>query len=307
MYGGWTQVAFESELDADIVAVDTADHRLMAVRGSKEFQIYSATCPHRGAHLGFGGIVDAADGAERRDVTCPFHGHRVRLGDGGNSRFQVPEYHSLQRAKGLYLLTDPDCDTGLGEVLTELEHGHHVVEALSTPVNVAAEYVIENAFDADHFAPVHAVTERPRFTVTDDPRAVLRVEGEFAMRVRNEWMIDQPPGKAAHTRFAARLFSPLVVVSELGPADEPNVVITTATPRQGGGCVARVTIAMPRQRRTGSPPTTTELSSLVHGTRLAFQQDIAVWEHLDATTTPRYTRGDDCVRAYREQCERFRR
>jgi hypothetical protein len=69
--------------------------------------------------------------------------------------------------------------------------------------------------------------------------------------------------------------------------------------------MARVTVALPRERRQG-PPTVNELSWLVSGSWTAFDQDAMIWDHLDTSTTPQYVAGDMFVRQYREFCERFR-
>jgi hypothetical protein len=82
------------------------------------------------------------------------------------------------------------------------------------------------------------------------------------------------------------------------------VVITSATPTADGGCTARVTVALPMKSGNGSP-TVRQLSSLVSGSRTAFEQDVLVWEHLDTTVTPHYLPGDRLVRTYRDFCRRF--
>lgn len=304
MYAGWTQVAFDSELDGDVVPVDFAGRRLMAVRCATGLRTFDATCPHRGAHLGHGG--KAQDGPGGLVVVCPFHGHRVHLGSEAGGLFRVNEHPSVHAARGLFVLSDPTCDTGLAGVLSELEHSHHIVEALTMRVAITPEYIIENAFDADHFAAVHAVERRPKLQISTEPGPVLRIDGALDMVRRNQWMTGEPDDTAIAARFVARLFSPMVVVSELGPADAPNVVITAATPDGDGGSVVRVTIGLPRHRASG-PPTVREVASLISGSRTAFEQDVAVWEHLDTSVTPAYTEGDHLVRAYREHCERFRR
>jgi 3-ketosteroid 9alpha-monooxygenase subunit A len=307
VYSGWTQVACDSELAGDVVPVDLAGRRLVAVRVDGQVSVYDGTCPHRGAHLGHGGKLQVG-GQFGPAVACPFHGHLVRLGGpaAGGTRFRVGRRTSVHAARGLFVLIDPECDTGFAEFLVEVERTHHIVEALTIRVPITPEYVIENAFDVDHFAAVHALERRPTLDFVTDSRAVLRVDGVFDLVRPNRWMPDGPDGAPTSTRFVARLFSPQLVVSELGPADEPNVVITAATPATGGGSVVRVTIGLPRRRAAG-PPTVREVASLVSGTRTAFAQDIAVWEHMDTTVRPRYTESDRLVRAYREHCERFRR
>lgn len=298
MYVGWTQVAFASELSEDVVPVDISGRTLIAVRGADGYQVFDGRCPHRGAHLGYGGRLDGCV------VVCPFHGHRVHLGEETTGLFRVGRLPSVAAARGLFVLLDDSADTGLTDVLRELDRTHHVVEAFSRPLAVPPEYVVENVLDADHFATVHGLERRPRLEAVEEPGGVLRVEGVFETVRPNQWQVDDAPDSAARARFCARVFSPTVVVSELGPAASPNLVITAATPAPEGGCLARVTVALPRRRGT-TGPTVRELSSLVSGSRTAFDQDAVVWEHLDTEVVPQYTEGDRLVLAYRDYCRRF--
>ena len=299
MYVGWTQVAFVSELE-DGRGGRRRRRWAHAHCGSNLalLRVFDGTCPHRGAHLGFGGRLDADA------VICPFHGHRVSLGEDAGGRFQVHGYRTVQAAKGLFVLFEPDHDTGLAGYLDELGTTHHLVEAFAMPLSVPPEYVIENVLDEDHFATVHALDRRPRLTAHLDGTGTLLVEGEFDMVRANQWQSETEPDGPVTTRFSARVFSPTVVVSELGPVDQPMVVITSATPSSDGGCVARVTVALPRDRESG-PATVRELASLVSGSKLAFEQDSVVWNHLDTRVTPDYTGGDQLIVDYRSFCAAF--
>ena len=298
MYVGWTQVASDSELAGEVVPVDIRGRRLVAVHGDSGWVVCDGTCPHRGAHLGYGGRVDGSV------VVCPFHGHRVHVGDDRPALFSVTRYPTLHAAGGLFVLLDDACETGLSGRLLALSRTHYVKPAFQRTLSIPAEYVIENVVDADHFSAVHALTRRPRLSVFEDDAGVLRVEGCFDMVRPNRWQVGETADTTAQARFSAEVFSPTVVVSELGSADAPNVVITAATPTADGGCVARVTVALPRRRESGAP-TVGELSSLVSGSRTAFDQDAVIWDHLDTSVTPKYTEGDELVRAYRAYCQRF--
>jgi 3-ketosteroid 9alpha-monooxygenase subunit A len=302
MYLGWTQVAFDADLVEDVVPVDAAGRALVAVRSADGFAVYDGRCPHRGAHLGYGGRLEGSV------MVCPFHGHRVQLGGDpkGDRRplpFCVAGFPAVHLAGGLFVLLDRSHDTGLRSRLSALAQSHHVRPAFERAVAVPPEYVIENVLDADHFAAVHAVSRRPRLNVVDQPAGSLRVDGQLDMARPNKWQVgasDEDP----HARFSAEVFSPTLVVTELGSGDCPNVVITAATEAVDGGCLVRVTVALPRQSEAGRP-TVRELSSLVSGSRTAFEQDAQIWDHLDTTVTPHYVEGDWLVRTYREFCRRF--
>lgn len=322
MYLGWTQVAGASELRDDVLAVDVGDRALVAVRRADGYVVHDGRCPHRGAHLGHGGRLEG-------DVlVCPFHGHRVRLVDrppaSGPSHadddstgvaapaqsFCVRSYPTVQSAAGLFVLLAARHDTGLGHRLTELDRTHHVHEAFQRDLAVPPEYVVENVFDADHFAEVHALSRRPRLKAAEQSDGWLLVEGQLDMVRPNQWQagasVAGAPETGASAGFRAHVFSPTVVVTELRTGSDSNVVVTAATPTPDGGCRARVTVALPRQS-VGGPPSVRQLSSLISGSRTAFEQDAGVWEHLDTTVTPHYLPGDRLVQVYRGFCERFLR
>ena len=302
MYLGWTQVAFDADLTGDVVPVDVAGRALVAVRSADGFHVYDGRCPHRGAHLGYGGRLAGSV------LVCPFHGHRVRLcAESDVARrslpFRVASYESIHASGGLFVLLDRSHDTGLGPRLSAIAKSHHVRPAFERAISVPPEYVIENVLDADHFAAVHGLDRRPRLDVAEQPTGSLRVDGQLDMVRPNKWQVEESPDAAAQARVSAEVFSPTLVVTELGSGD-PNVVITAATPTADGGCIARVTVALPRQS-AARRPTVRELSSLVSGSRMAFDQDAMIWDHLDTTVIPHYVEGDKPVRAYRDFCLRF--
>ena len=302
MFRGWMQLAFDAQLAEPVTAVDAGSARLVAVRAPDgAVRVFDATCPHRGAHLGHGGVLDGAV------LVCPFHGHRVQLGVGcrNNREFRVPEHRAVLAAGGLFVLLEPALDTGLTEVLLALDATHHVVPGFEIDLPVPPEYVIENVVDADHFRSVHAVGRRPRLEVRAGPGGTLRVEGELDLDRPNQWQVGEVAAQALVTRFVAHVHSPTLVITELGPADAAHVVITSATPTAApGGCRARVTAALPR--RSDRPTTVREIASILSGSRTAFAQDALVWEHLDTTVDPRWTPGDAQVRRFREFVQRFR-
>lgn len=302
MYLGWTQVAFAGDLREDVVPVDVGGRALVAVRRVDGYAVYDARCPHRGAHLGYGGRL------EGDALVCPFHGHRVQLvdevGEQDPSPFCTRRHPSVQLAAGLFVLFDSTCDTGLGARLAEVERTHSVHPAFSRDIAVPPAYVIENVLDADHFTEVHALTRRPELQAREQPAGSLLVEGHLDMVRANKWQAPDDGDGAARARFTAEVFSPTVVVTELRSGEDRNIVITAATPAVGGGCTARVTVALPKESSHG-PPTVRQLSSLVSGSRMAFEQDAMVWEHLDTTVTPQYVPGDRLIRTFRDFCDRF--
>jgi 3-ketosteroid 9alpha-monooxygenase subunit A len=303
LHGGWYLLALSDELTEPVTGFMLGDLALAAVRDNGRLRVFDGTCPHRGAHLGYGGRV--VDG---RAIICPFHGKRIGLGEGPG-RLRVREHEVLDGGGAVFLrLADsPRDDHGFELAMKELISTHVVASALIVPVSVPPEMVIENAFDIDHFPAVHLV-----------PGLVgLKVEigGDGELTITTGFRTKAPAWEAGTgevtSRFFARAFSPNLVLTDLGPTavpprgDDPpeppagrNVVITGATPASGG-CVARIAIAVPR----GSPDGVT--AALIAGARHAFEQDLAVWEHLDLDAEARLGPRDTPVLAFRAFCASF--
>jgi len=151
-YGGWYQIAFERDLQADVSSVPVGDRRLLIVRSGGEINVYDAVCPHRGADLGVGGKL-----LDPRVLTCPYHGHRIALGGEGGGPYCVAKYPSLVRS-GLIFALVGDFEVGkLPDMLDYLERTHKIFAGFTKTIKVPPEMVIENAFDWAHFPPVHDV------------------------------------------------------------------------------------------------------------------------------------------------------
>ncbi|NRA59567.1 MAG: Rieske 2Fe-2S domain-containing protein [Psychrobium sp.] len=66
---GWYAVAWETHInEKDIINVNLCGQKLVVFKTeSGEVSVLSAHCPHLGAHLGYGGVV------EKDRIRCPFH------------------------------------------------------------------------------------------------------------------------------------------------------------------------------------------------------------------------------------------
>ena len=300
-YRGWAQAAFSQEVGEAPTPVTIGARRLMLIRRDDAIEAFDAVCPHRGAHLGFGGQLDGGF------VICPFHGHRIRLGEdaGNGDGLWVAAHRTLEVGDAVYVLLDNEHDNGFPAFAERLRASHHLIAGFALEATVPPDYVIENVFDADHFKTVHGLNRRPRLAWRESDDGGLIVEGIFDTNRPLEWQDDVPPdAEGVRTRFLAHVFSPMLVASELGPPEHPAVVITAATPGPTKTTTIRVVVGLPRNS-PGGPVTVDAIGSLLAGSRLAFAQDIAVWEHLDTDAPCHYVVGDGLVQEYREYCQRF--
>jgi 3-ketosteroid 9alpha-monooxygenase subunit A len=299
LHGGWYLLALVEELTGEVTPVDLGDRVLMVIRDGERTRVFDARCPHRGAHLGYGGRL--APGRAGASVICPFHGKRIGLG-AGTARLCVTEHQSILAGDALFvrLGTDPAEDRGFEQAIKEIGAEKQIVGALVRPIRVPPAYVIENAFDFSHFTAVHGVDRVTGFGLREDDSGAIAVEGDFWTAV--------PPTAAPPTaaladrglrsRFYARAVSPSLVLSELGPPEISHTLITSASPAGADGCVVRVAIGL-------RPAALPAAAKLVAGSRRAIDQDVVIWEHLDPAAPARFDRSDLPALAFRQFCAGF--
>jgi len=304
-YGGWYQIAFERDLQADVSSVPVGDRRLLIVRSGGEINVYDAVCPHRGADLGVGGKL-----LDPRVLTCPYHGHRIALGGEGGGPYCVAKYPSLVRS-GLIFALVGDFEVGkLPDMLDYLERTHKIFAGFTKTIKVPPEMVIENAFDWAHFPPVHDVlkveygeptVEDGVFTATTKLRvgpSMWQGGGDGSHHDDGSTFVEVP--------LLARAYSPNLTITQVavGGGDHPHFVIASAVPMLDGTSTIRLSVAMPRLVEGFEPPQ--ELADVImQFESMGLEQDRPVWENLALNATPKYTAEDDNVLKYRKFCERF--
>jgi phenylpropionate dioxygenase-like ring-hydroxylating dioxygenase large terminal subunit len=277
----------------------------LIVRHDGKIDVYDATCPHRGADLGVGGKLVAP-----RVLTCPYHGHRIALGGGGDGPYCVRQHPSLV-SSGLIFALLGDVEVGkLPDMLDWLKRTHKIFPGFSKAMKVPPEMVIENAFDWAHFPPVHDV-------VKVEHGAPVVEDGVFTatttIRVRpTMWQgtgaaTDPGDGSLLDVPLLARAYSPNLTITAvaIGGGDHPHFVIASGVPMTDGRSIVRLSVAIPRLLDGVEPPQ--ELADVIlKFENMGLEQDRPVWENLALDIHPRYTAEDDNVRQFRSFCERFR-
>jgi phenylpropionate dioxygenase-like ring-hydroxylating dioxygenase large terminal subunit len=298
MFDGWYQVAFSREIVSDITPLMVGSLPLVIVRTPQGIRIFDAVCPHRGAHLGYGGELN------NEAIICPFHGHRISLGLQTKSEFSVREYQTLEMGGMLFVLLSEEHENGFTHFMRSIAETHCFVPGLSLPARVSPELVIENAFDADHFRTVHGINNRPTLKVRPSESGELAVESIFHVERPTAWTASTDLMQNADLHFLARAFSPTLVATELGTVGHSHVIFTAATPNVDATCTIRVSAAVAVDEN-GEPPRMEVIRMLLHDSKKAFDQDMVVWEHLIAGAPQRFTPSDHPIVEYHKFCERF--
>ena len=298
-YLGWHLAAFAEDLTADVTPVDIGDQRLVAVRSEDDgrVRVFDATCPHRGAHLGHGGRIS------RGCLLCPFHGRRVHLGTEERGAYRVAEHESLMVGDALFVRLNGGPDHGFGAALADLGRTHLIRAGFTRHIAVESSVVVENAFDPEHFAPVHGMSDIPAMNPVPGPDGELVVDSELKTRGRAMWQ--QSGDGAASFRFLARAYSPTLVVTQVGAEADAPYFLTGTAPAEGG-CTARVAVAF-RRPPNGRNPSPLFVAGLIAGSMKAFREDIPIWENLARDHRTGYDERDHVVRTFRDFVSRFPR
>jgi nitrite reductase/ring-hydroxylating ferredoxin subunit len=266
------------------------DLRLVLVRRGEELRAYSATCPHRGAHLAFGGRL------RKNAIVCPFHGYQVRLGADPDHRLSVPEYPVTTIGGMVFVRMSPGHDNGWVRYLEELDRTQFIINGFEMCVRAPMEAVIENAFDQRHFQAVHGV-HTDEFVVRTSENGALIVEGTFYVPTKSA----EGTNSISPAYYRAMVPSPGVAAVELR-GSLPYTVITGATDMATPGeCVVRISLAYPRSVwRTAPTPVVYE--PLLQHSRRGLEEDQLVWENLVPPASPQWMPEDAPTRVFHRFC-----
>jgi nitrite reductase/ring-hydroxylating ferredoxin subunit len=292
---GWYQVAFEREISRDVTSACVGGVRLAVLRGPSGIRVVDAVCPHRGADLSIGGAL-AGD-----HIVCPFHGFLVGVGSASAQAFCARLYPSLVIGGLVFVRLSQDYDNGFADFMQRLVADSTIVPGFALKMRGTADLVIENAFDQAHFRPVHGIGLHGTFRLCEDGDGAVAVEGDFELP---RAPVQRGLAMAENERvpFVARAYSPGIVASALGGV-APYGVITASTPTADGEAVIRLSLTMPRSVY-GDKPKAEICDHLLRRSRSGLEKDRLVWDNMTAIT-PRYTRLDGPVQAFRAFCDRF--
>ena len=202
-----------------------------------------------------------------------------------------------RRASLVFVATRPEAiDDGFAAHITALDLSHRIVPGFSMLMKVRPELVVENAFDALHFSPVHQVVETPQMRVVQSEHG-FTAEGKFLLPA-SQWQSGDRENVAVP--FRATAFGPTIVVSSLGGA-RPYEVITGAHGRPSGTNVT-ISVALPR----GMPVPDNDVQYLLRQMKSGLEQDQLIWANIDESVFAPLP-ADDTIIALRAYMEKFAR
>jgi 3-ketosteroid 9alpha-monooxygenase subunit A len=173
---GWFQIAYSDELSpGDVRPLRYFGQDFVLFRTESGVpHVLDAHCPHLGAHLGYGGKVEA------EVIRCPFHAYTF---DGNGSCVEVPyarkipptarlASRTLREINGLILLwRHPDDIVPRWEIPEIPEYGSEEwtpYERRSWRISSRNQEMAENAVDSAHFKYLHGTLVQPLTTAEVD-------------------------------------------------------------------------------------------------------------------------------------------
>lgn len=277
MHVGWYLVAFTDSLQEEVTPLTIDGLQLMLVRSNDTVRAFDAICPHRGAHLAYGGRL-----LSECAMRCPFHGRSIALGNTARP-YSVAEYECVEASGMVFVRFGDNCDNGFRAVIDELACQRRMVKVVEDSIPVPPHIVIENAFDPEHFEALHQMPGMHDFAIAAGLPGQLRVTGMM--------------NNGADAGFVATAYSPNLVITQLRFAERTQLIITGAVPT-ADGCVARIGYAI-------RPQDEALWQRWAVGTRLGFAQDLPIWRHMDATISPLFGEQDLVLAAWGDYVKAF--
>jgi len=290
MHYGWHQIAFERDIGEQLTPIATK-LPLIALRTRKGIRVFDAICPHRGAHLGFGGCADG------NVIVCPFHGRRVGLGVECETGYRVKEYKTLTIGGMIFICLSEQHDHGFQTMMREIDLDHFFVAGFSMAARVPAELVVENGFDSTHFGPVHKIRNEPEFTLLPSRHGEFGIQGTFLLP-SSPWHQSLQEHQLVAVPYMALAYSPGIVLSRMG-GEHPYWVITTATPLTDKECTIRLSIAVPASA-DGTPPSEDGCAYLLRQSRAGLEKDLVIWENMRSDWPSHFAKEDVGVIEFRK-------
>lgn len=303
---GWFVVATSEELlPGQLLMLHYFGKDLIAFRDeSGRASVIDAYCPHLGAHLGYGGVIE--DGC----VRCPFHGWKF---DGRGACVEVPysdrippkaaiaAWPTLEQDKMIFVFHGrageqpwpmPPLDTR-GYTAGKMVHWRNLA--------THPQEVFENTVDITHIGPVHRGRHARLIGKPERNGPWLRINLEFHAPGDIVGMPEQL--NDVHLDVELRGLGAVIVHTHVRNVDIRARQRLYATPVDETHIDIRGVVHVVEQ---DDPQFTEELADLFYRAYVEdFAKDFPIWENKRYLTRPMLAKGDGPVGVYRRWCTQF--
>jgi nitrite reductase/ring-hydroxylating ferredoxin subunit len=297
---GWFQVAYGDEIaPSQAVPLHYFGKELVAFRGEDgALRVLDAYCPHLGAHLGYGGKVEA------NTIRCPFHAWRF---DGEGACVEVPYATRIPpkariacwpvaEKNGLVMVWHHAEGKPPDHELPDLpEYGSPdwtPFERRAWKIRTHNQEMGENTVDRAHFRYVHGTMEVPESKVEIDG-PVLRMVSRSPMLT--------PRGPVEGQIASASYGFGFAIVRFSGIVDTQLLACCTAVDDEY--VEARFSFSV--KRLENADATRGVGAALIADIEKQMREDIPIWEHKIFQPRPLLCDGDGPIAQYRRWGEQF--
>jgi phenylpropionate dioxygenase-like ring-hydroxylating dioxygenase large terminal subunit len=297
----WYQVAAPEDLEpGGVAALKYFDRDLVLWRDEAgEFHLQDAFCPHLGAHLGVGGVVE--DGC----IRCPFHGWtydgtgactNVPYSDRLNRKAHVRTYPVAVANDLVFAWYHPDGIDPLWEVPVFEEVGTPAFSEYyksSYTIGTIVQEMAENTVDPAHFRFVHGtdqVAECESY-VTDGHTATMLSKQTYVT-----------PRGVTEGRIDVYSFGPGIAKTWFtGIVDA--LLVATSTPIDTDSTQVRFNFTV---RKFDDAKTTSSVANAFVGEiNKQIQEDQPIWENKTFLPVPALSDGDGPIVKFRKWYSQF--
>jgi nitrite reductase/ring-hydroxylating ferredoxin subunit len=298
---GWFAVAYAEELGPrSVLPLSYFGVDLVAFRSvDGEAHVMDAHCPHLGAHLGHGGVV------EGDCIRCPFHGWTFS-GTGACTKVpyakkipnaaRVEPWPVCERNGFLFVYYHPSGSAPAWEVPALSEIGHPdwtPLEHLRWKIRTNVHELAENAFDSAHFHVLHRM-----HTV---PQPELAFDGPTFHMV-NRTVMETPFGTGMDGVLDIHSYGLGCGTARLTGLVE-TLLLTNQTPIDDTTVDVRFSFTVKKLPDSGATDFVREgfRNELSH----EVGQDIRIWEHKAFLERPLLCDGDGPIALFRRWTKQF--
>ncbi len=294
---GWFQLAYSDELPpGGVLPLHYFDRDLVLFRAeSGEVALLDAFCPHLGAHLGHGGVVDG----DR--IRCPFHAwefdtqgacRNVPYAKKVPPKAKVAAWHCVERNQIIWAWHHGQGAAptwAIPEVAEVSSDDWTALDRHSWTVRTHNQEIGENAVDRAHFRYVHGTTKVPE--------SELELDGHIRRAVQHvDMSTPRGPVKGQITVEAHGMGCTITRFTGICE----TVLLLSHTPIDGGSVHSRFSFTQ-RKADEGSGVAAAMINEVVR----QMDQDIPIWENKKYLPKPMLCDGDGPIAEYRKWASQF--
>jgi len=297
---GWFVVAYADELGPGAVKpVKFFNEDLVLFRTSAGHpRLMEAYCPHLGAHLGHGGVVDG------EAIRCPFHGwefaasgacQRVPYADRVPPQARLRVYPILERNRFIYAWRHaedaaPTWEPCLREQLSSADWSPF--DKRGWTIRSQAQELVENIVDSVHFQYVHGTAGMPNSEIRFDGHRIIS---------DNRAKLNTPKGEVHGRLFIEQEGLGMTFTHYTGAWDV--VFVTSTTPIDQTKCMTWMSFTVNLSQ--GMSLERGIAKGIIQEVTGQLNQDIPIWENKIFRARPMIAAGDGPILPYRSWARQF--